>query len=132
MDDKKKLIRAACKVVECKVKDLIKSRLTDKAVVLIVGPVGYKHIVLFEDLGMAPAVPVVAASEPPTTTQVEAPEPASTFEEMVPSWVWVILEREGLTDPEVLREKSDRALEGLEGLGRVTIKRLRRILDELG
>lgn len=129
--DEKKLIKAACRVVECKVKDLLASRLTDQAVVLIVGP-GYKHIVPFEDLGIEPALPVMRASEPPTTTQVEAPEAASTFEEMVPERVWVILEREGLTDPAVLREKSDRALGAIEGLGRATIKRLREMLDELG
>ena len=130
--DEKKLIKAACRVVECKVKDLIKSRLTDEAVVLIVGPVGYKHIVPFEDLGIEAAVPNMVASEPPSTARVEAPQPASTFEQMVPLRVWAILEREGLTDPQVLRVTSMRSLEAIDGLGRASIKRLREILDKLG
>lgn len=61
MEDKAK-IKAACVVVGCKEKDLLASRLTDVAVVLIVGPVGYKRIVPLADL----------AAPPPVTTKVEA------------------------------------------------------------
>jgi hypothetical protein len=61
MEDKAK-IKAACVVVGCTEKDLLASRLTEGAVVLIVGPVGFKHIVPFGDL----------AAPPPVTTQVEA------------------------------------------------------------
>lgn len=57
-------VKAACKFVGCKVTDLLKSRLTEDSVVLIVGP-GYKYIVPFSDLG----------APPPVTTQVEAEEP---------------------------------------------------------
>lgn len=55
-------IKAACVVVGCKEKDLLVSRLTKVAVVLVVGPVGYKHIIPFADL----------AAPPPVTTKVEA------------------------------------------------------------
>lgn len=61
MEDKAK-IAAACKVVGCKQKDLLHSRLTDVAVILIVGPVGFKRIVPFADL----------AAPSPVTTKVEA------------------------------------------------------------
>lgn len=57
-------VKAACRVVGCKVKDLIKSRLTEDSVVLIVGPGGGKYEVPFSDLG----------APPPATTQVEAEE----------------------------------------------------------
>ena len=57
-------IRAACVVVGCKEEDLLHSRLRKETVVLIVGPVGYKHIVPFADL----------AAPPPVTTKVEAEE----------------------------------------------------------
>lgn len=132
-DNDKERIKAACKVVNCKLKDLLKSRLTDKAVVLIVGPVGYKYVVPFADLdlGRGPFVAEVEAMEPPTTTVVEG-APAVSFEQMVPVRIWVILEREGLTDPEVLRGMSDRALEGIEDLGRASVKRLREVLERLG
>ena len=76
MEDKAK-IKAACVVVGCKEKDLLKSRLTDVAVILIVGPVGYKHIVPFADL----------AAPPPVTTEVEAetgPVAAAAVEDAVP------------------------------------------------
>lgn len=55
-------IKAACKVVGCKEKDLLHSRLRGETVILIVGPVGFKHIVPFADL----------AAPPPVTTKVEA------------------------------------------------------------
>ena len=60
MENKAK-IKAACDVVGCKEKDLLHSRLTDVAVVLIVGPVGFKRVVPFADL----------AAPPPVTTKVE-------------------------------------------------------------
>ena len=58
------VIKAACDFVGCKVKDLLKSRLTEVAVVLIVGPGGGKHIIPFADLD----------TPPPVTTEVEAEE----------------------------------------------------------
>lgn len=133
-DRDKEKIKAACKMVGCKQKDLLKpARLTDEAVVLIVGPVGYKHVIPFVelDLGRGPFVAEVEAMEPPTTSEVEG-APAVSFEQLVPPDVWVILKREGLTDPEALRGKSDRALERIGGLGRATVKRLRQILEQLG
>ena len=50
------VIKAACDIVGCKVKDLLKSRLTEVAVVLIVGPGGGKHIIPFADLDTPPPV----------------------------------------------------------------------------
>lgn len=116
-------ITAACKVVGCKEKDLLKSRLTDEAVVLIVGPVGYKHIVPFEDLDLGP---------PPVAAKVEAPQAPMTFEGLLPKGVWAILEREDLTDPQVVRVTSTRSLEAIPGLGRAAIRKIREAVDKLG
>lgn len=55
-------IKAACRFVGCQVDDLLKHRLTEDAVVLIVGPAGKKYVVDFADLD----------APPPVTTQVEA------------------------------------------------------------
>lgn len=60
MDDKGR-IKAACDVVGCKEKDLLHSRIGKDVVVLIVGPVGFKHVIPFADL----------AAPPPVTTKVE-------------------------------------------------------------
>ena len=68
MTDDKKKIAAACKIVGCKQKDLLASRIAGEFVILIVGPVGFKKKVPFSDLG-APE---------PVTTQVEADTPPVT------------------------------------------------------
>lgn len=122
MSEEDRLIKAACKLEGCKKKDLFKSRVTSTHVILIVGPVGFKKVVAIEDLGLAPAVPVVAASEPPMT-----------FEGLVGPRVWAILQREKLTDPDKLRTITNTELEDtVEGLGRASVGKLREALDQLG
>lgn len=62
MENKAK-IAAACKVMGCKVKDLMHSRIRGETVILVVGPVGFKHIVPFADLAAPPPVTTKVAGE---------------------------------------------------------------------
>jgi len=121
MSEEDRLLKAACKVEGCKPKDLLAHRVTSTHVIMIVGPVGFKKIVAVEDLGVAPAVPEAEASEPPTT-----------FEGLVGGRIWGILVEAGLTDPTTLRGKTNTDLEGVEGLGRASVKEIREALDRLG
>jgi len=66
MDDKA-AIKAACKSVGCKEKDVMHSRITESDVILVVLPAGQKHIVPLADLE-TPA--------PVTAKAVEAEKPA--------------------------------------------------------
>lgn len=68
-------VKAACKIVGCRVGDLLKHRLTEDSVVLIVGPGGKKYIVPFSDLDAPPPVTtqVAAKEEPVKATRTRAP-----------------------------------------------------------
>lgn len=121
MTEEDRLLKAACKLEGCKKKDLLSSRVTSTHVIMIVGPVGWKKIVAIEDLGLAPAVPQAAASEPPTT-----------FEGLVGGRIWAILAEADLTDPAKLDEMTNTDLEGVPGLGRASVKEIREALDRLG
>lgn len=121
MTEEDRLIKAACKFEGCKKKALLNSRVTSTHVILIVGPVGFKKIVAIEDLGVAPTVPVMAASEPPTT-----------FEGLVGPRIWAVLEKAKLTDPKTLQGKTNTELEEeVEGLGRASVGRVRKALEQL-
>ena len=121
MSEEERLLKAACKIEGCKPKDLLSHRVTSTHVIMIVGPVGWKKIVAIEDLGLAPTVPVAAASEPP-----------ATFEGLVGGRIWAILVEAGLTDPAALAGMTNTDLEGVEGLGRASVREIREALDHLG
>jgi hypothetical protein len=120
MSEEDRLLRAACKIEGCKPKDLLASRVTDREVILIVGPVGFKKRYPLGDLGVG-FDEIAQASEPPTT-----------FEGLVSPRIWGILVEADLTDPTTLDEMTNTDLEGVEGLGRASVKEIREALSQLG
>jgi hypothetical protein len=123
MSEEDRLLRAACKIEGCKPKDLLSHRVTSTHVIMIVGPVGFKKIVAVEDLGVGPVS---------FENTVEASEPPATFEGLVSPRIWGILVEAKLTDPEALQGKTNTDLEGVEGLGRASVREIREALDQLG
>jgi hypothetical protein len=121
MSEEDRLLKAACKIEDCKRKDLLASRVTDKEVILIVGPVGFKRRYPVADLMPENYEDVAEDSEPP-----------ATFEGLVGPRIWGILVEAKLTDPAALGEKTNTALEDVPGLGRASVKEIREALDQLG
>jgi hypothetical protein len=123
-----KLIEAACKIEDCRVADLLYSRVReDGRVVLIIGPAGRKRVV---DIAAGDISADDMSEEPPVTTADVGPGPV--FAELVPKRLLVILAKHGLDNPEVLREMSNSELEALPGIGRAAVKQIRGVLDQLG
>jgi hypothetical protein len=119
MSEEGRLLKAACKLEGCKVKDLLSHRVTSTHVIMIVGPVGFKKIVALEDLTGFERV-------------AEVSEPPATFEGLVGGRIWGILVEAKLTDPAALGEMTNTDLEGVEGLGRASVKEIREALSQLG
>lgn len=74
MTGEKDLIKAACRKIGCEEKDLLNSRVTAEAVILIVGPVGFKKIISLADLDTPAPVKAQAVVEdkPPAKAKATA------------------------------------------------------------
>jgi hypothetical protein len=121
MSEEERLLKAACKIEGCKPGDLLASRVTDREVILIVGPTGFKRRYPVADLRPENYEDVAEDSEPPTT-----------FEGLVGGRIWALLVEADLADPAALGEMTNTDLEGVPGLGRASVKEIREALDQLG